>query len=134
MVGGRKWERFLWGGKRKGRGLLTPTVSDNWTDRRPAVVLHVVDWISLKSVLLRHVIPSDPGRCFFSFLSPSLFFSYTLHSDKILHQRIFAKKIFTIYIHNSAKSLLILAKVSYGFHKFYFYFHPTMELWCFLEF
>ena len=63
--------------------------------RWPAVVLHVVDWITLKSVLLRKSYSVPP---------------YSVSSSETLTQSLSSpnscKKNSTIYIHNSAKSLL----------------------------
>ena len=84
--------------------------------RWPAVVLHVVDWITLKSVLLRKSYSVPP---------------YSVSSSETLTQSLSSpnscKKNSTIYIHNSAKSLL-----SSNFGKIFLWLPQVLLLLLFL--
>ena len=92
--------------------LLFKTHCHRW----PAVVLHVVDWITLKSVLLRKSYSVPP---------------YSVSSSETLTQSLSSpnscKKNSTIYIHNSAKSLL-----SSNFGKIFLWLPQVLLLLLFL--
>ena len=90
--------------------------------RWPAVVLHVVDWITLKSVLLRksYSVPPDATHSF-------LFFPLYTTLTQSLSSPNSCKKNSTIYVHNSAKSLL-----SSNFGKIFLWLPQVLLLLLFL--